>query len=158
MVEKGFEIEASFDVKLAPPNPIIEANAGFRRELSLSEAREKMTEHELAWEVDSQVNVPPGYQTTADLVIREQEYNGHFYVRSRFDGKVHVNLRNKKDNSVLTTITGNVKHIFTPDKGFQVDKTGIYCITEGTCQCRFGIEQHVRLTQKAIDGDHEGEK
>ena len=156
-MEKGYMYEAAFDIKMAPPNPVIEANAGFRRELTLSKAQGQIFEHELTWEVDSSVAVPPGYQTTADLVIREQEYNGHFFVKSKFAGKVHVSLRNKKDGSVLTTLTGDVKHIFTPDKGFQVDKTGIYCITEGTCQCRFGIEQHVKLTQRALDNSEERE-
>ncbi len=154
-MEKGYMYEAAFDIKMAPPNPVIEANAGFRRELTLSKAHGQIFEHELTWEVDSSVAVPPGYQTTADLVIREQEYSGQFHVKSKFEGKVHVSLRNKKDNTVLTTLTGDVKHIFTPDKGFQVDKSGIYCVTEGTCQCRFGIEQHVRLTQREIDRNNE---
>jgi hypothetical protein len=34
-----------------------------------------------------------------------------------------VTLRNKKDNTPITTITGDVKQIFTKDKGFRVDKT-----------------------------------
>ncbi|CAG2189939.1 unnamed protein product [Mytilus edulis] len=138
------------DIKLTPPNPVIEANAGFHGELSLTKASEETFEEELTWSIDNQISVPPKFKTKAELVIKEDDYTSHFKTESQFRGKVHVTLRNKKDNSPITTITGDVKQIFTKDKGFRVDKTGIYYVTEGRCKCRFGIEQHVCLKQEKL--------
>ena len=47
----------SMDVKLTTPCSILEANAGFHRELSLTEMDEQTIEEELTWEVDSQIVV-----------------------------------------------------------------------------------------------------
>ena len=150
---KGYRFEAHMDIKLLPPNPVLQANGGFKSEMMLSKSSGQTFEEELLWSVDSQVKVPPQYRTKAALVIKEDEYKGSFSVKSKFEGKVHVTLRNKRDNSALTTITGTVKQIFTPQLGFQVDKSGIYCVTEGNCKCRYGIQQRVKLTQKALQGD-----
>lgn len=155
-VSRGYRFDAHMDIKLTPPNPIIQANAGFRSELCLSQANGQTFEEEITWSVDSNVNVPPKYVTMAELVMKEDEYSGHFLVRSRFEGRIHITLRNKKDNSVVTTITGDVKQIFTPEEGFQVDKSGVYCVTQGVCQCRYGIEQHVRLSQRELEKDKDG--
>jgi hypothetical protein len=86
---------------------------------------EETFEEELTWSVDNQISVPPKFKTKAELVIKEDDYTSHFKTESQFRGKVHVTLRNKKDNTPITTITGDVKQIFTKDKGFRVDKTGI---------------------------------
>ncbi|XP_022303844.1 uncharacterized protein LOC111111269 isoform X1 [Crassostrea virginica] len=149
-IQKTFTYGYNLDLKLTPPNPIIEANAGFKGELGLTKSGDETFEEELVWSVDNQITVPPKFKTIADLVIKEDEYASHFKTESKFEGKVHVTLRNKKDNTPLATITGDVKQIFTPDKGFRVDKTGVYFVTIGKCKCRFGIEQHVHLSQSEL--------
>lgn len=156
-LEKGYTYGCSVDIKLTPPNPVVEANAGFHGELSLTKGSEETFEEELTWSIDNQISVPPKYKTKAELVIKEDEYTSHFKTESQFRGKVHVTLRNKKDNTPITTITGDVKQIFTKDKGFKVDKTGIYYITEGRCKCRFGIEQHVCLKQEKLEPEESPE-
>ena len=147
---KGYRFEAHMDIKMLPPNPVLQANGGFKSEMFLTKADGQTFEEELLWSVDSQVRVPPMHKTTAALVIKEDEYNGNFTVRSQFMGKVHVTIRNRKDHSQLTTITMKVEQVFTPDLGFQVDKSGVYCVTQGVCKCRYGIQQRVKLTQASI--------
>ncbi|XP_050400176.1 uncharacterized protein LOC126817338 [Patella vulgata] len=147
---KSYTIGASVEIKLTPPNPIIEANAGFHGELSMEKSVEETFEEELTWSVDNQITVPAGFITQADLVIKEDSFTGDFKSETKFDGKIHVALRSRKDNSVINNITGRVQDIFTKGKGFKVDKTGCYFTTIGKCKCRFGVEQHVKLSQKRI--------
>ena len=45
------------DVKLTTPGSILGANAGFHREISLTEIEGQTIEEELAWAVDSQLEV-----------------------------------------------------------------------------------------------------
>jgi len=149
-MEKCYTIGMSLDIKLCPPNPIIEANAGFKGEMSVKKADAESFEEELVWSVDNQISVPPKYRTKADLVLKEDEYTSHFKCETKFEGKIHVTLRSKRDNTPLTTITADVRNIFRSDAGFRVDKTGVYFVSQGRCKCRFGIEQHVRLSQMAI--------
>lgn len=149
-LDKGYTYGASIDIKLVPPNPVIEANAGFHGELSMNKSTEETFEEELTWSVDNQISVPPMFKTKAELIIKEDEYGGNFKTETKFEGRISVTLRNKKDNTPITTITGDVKQVFTADKGFRVDKTGIHLVTQGRCKCRFGIEQHVRLSQSAL--------
>lgn len=149
-LQKTYTYGFNIDLKLTPPNPIIEANAGFKGELGLSKSADETFEEELVWSVDNQITVPAKFKTKADLVIKEDEYTSHFKTESKFEGKIHVTLRNKKDNTPLATVSGDVKQIFTQDKGFRVDKTGVYFVTIGKCKCRFGIEQHVRLSQHEL--------
>ncbi|XP_064607342.1 uncharacterized protein LOC135471865 [Liolophura sinensis] len=156
-VMKGFTYGYNMDIKLTPPNPVIEANAGFHGEMAIEKTSDNTFEEELVWSVDNQITVPPMFKTTAKLVIKEDEYNGHFKTESKFAGKVHVTLRSKKDNTILTTITGTAKQIFTADKGFRVDKTGVHHVTTGVCRCKFGIEQHVKLSQSKIEDGEEQE-
>ncbi|KAL3867645.1 hypothetical protein ACJMK2_040519 [Sinanodonta woodiana] len=155
IIEKGYIIGASLEIKLLPPNPVIEANAGFKGEMSVTKADNETFEEELVWSVDNQITVPPKFKTKADLVIKEDEYTSQFQTETKFEGKIHVTLRSKKDNSPITTLTGDVRHIFRVDQGFRVDKTGIYFVSQGKCKCRFGVEQHVKLSQTEITQDDE---
>ena len=149
-MERCFSRGFSLELKLTPPNPIIAANAGFKGEMSIKKADQESFEEELVWSVDYQISVPPKHKTKVDLALNEDEFTSHFKCETKFEGKVHVTLRNKKDNTPITTLTGDVRHIFRADQGFRVDKTGIYYISQGRCKCRFGIEQHVKLSQVAL--------
>lgn len=50
---------------------MVEANAGFRNELTVMHVGENTVEEELVWGVDSTVRVPPLCETVAELVILE---------------------------------------------------------------------------------------
>lgn len=56
--------------------------------LSFSKGICQTFEHELSWSVDNGIEVPPGYQTKAELVIREDNFNGDFQILTTFEGKV----------------------------------------------------------------------
>ena len=45
------------DVKLTTPCSILEANAGFSREMSLTNTRGETIDEELKWSVDSEIEV-----------------------------------------------------------------------------------------------------
>ena len=53
----------------------------------------------------------------------------------------------------LLTLTGKVKDIFTKDNGFMLEKGNPFGVTYGVCQCRYGIEQHVKLSQADLEDE-----
>lgn len=150
---KTYTMGASVSIKLTPPNPIIEANAGFHGEMSMGKGVNETFEQELAWAVDNEIEVPPGYVTKADLVIKEDEFDGEFTIESTFEGKVVVTYETKKQpREHVSTVVRDVKKFMTKDKGFKMDEEGRPCfVTRGKCKCRFGIEQNVLLRQSAIN-------
>jgi hypothetical protein len=88
-------------------------------------------------------------QTTAELLVKENQYKGAFEIKTYFSGGVRVKLF--KDNvEVLTFDLDDLDDIFTTDKGFKRDAKGIYCVTRGECKARFGIEQKIQLNQQPI--------
>lgn len=70
-LEKGICRGTEMELKLKTPGEIVEANAGFRSEISVSHIGENMVEEELVWGVDSRISVPPHRETIAELVILE---------------------------------------------------------------------------------------
>ncbi|CAI9721542.1 Hypothetical predicted protein [Octopus vulgaris] len=149
--EKAYSIGSSFQLKLVPPNPVIDANAGFHGSLNVSKMDEETFEEELVWAVDSQVSVQPGYKTSANLVIREEEYIGSFTSETSFQGLIHVTLRNKKDQSEMKTMTIPVTQVFTAEKGFTCDGVSSIFVNTGECRCRFGIEQKLTLAEEKLE-------
>lgn len=149
--QKTFTYGAGMELKLTPPNPIIEANVGFKGELSKQKGVTETFEQELSWSVDNQIEVPSGYQTKAELVIKEDDYRGDFVIESTFDGKIVVTYENKKTREHITTINGHVKKVFKGKPGFRVDNLDRPVFTvKGVCKCRYGIEQNVMLTETKI--------
>ncbi|XP_076463290.1 uncharacterized protein LOC143295460 [Babylonia areolata] len=147
---RTYTIGASVEVKLTPPNPIIEANAGFHGELSMSKGVNETFEQELAWSVDNEIEVPSGHVTKADLVIKEDEFDGEFTIETRFEGKAAVIFETKKHEHVMTVFR-DVKNVLKKKDGFKIDDEGRPCfITRGKCKCRFGIEQNVLLKQSQL--------
>jgi len=82
-VEQACTTGVEIGVTLTTPCQILEANAGFRREMTLANSESETIEEELTWSVDSQVNVLGRHIGEAKLVIMEQEYEGRFTVKSR---------------------------------------------------------------------------
>nr|VZI10916.1 unnamed protein product [Spirometra erinaceieuropaei] len=102
------------------------------------------------------VVVPPGCRTKADLVITEDEYDGHFRVETIFEGSVSVLVKDKKDGSVLCpVIINDLTKVLTPQYGFLPVKEvrgAVSYINEGRCFCSYGVAQRVDLTESRIAG------
>lgn len=155
-VTKGMTYGAECSVKLAPPNPIIEANAGFKAEYEMEKSSEETFEETLTWSVDSEVVVPPNTETLAELVLEEDEYQGEFTLIRCLEGDVHVNIRNKKDNSIIATVHGDITEILENIKGFKVERNDggaakVFFETKGRVKCRYGIRQRLRMSQKQLE-------
>ena len=81
-IEESFTKGVAMEVKLATPCEIMEANAGFTRELTLTNVEGETLEEELSWGVQSEIVVPGRHRAQARLIITEEEYNGKFTIRT----------------------------------------------------------------------------
>ncbi|XP_064636811.1 uncharacterized protein LOC135493410 isoform X1 [Lineus longissimus] len=148
-ITEGFRYGGSFEVKLAPPS--LECSLGFSSEISFEKSVQTTKEQEVVWTLNTTVDVPPCTCTTVELVVRDDEYDGRFRIRSFFSGEIHVNIR--KENTNLTTITiSNLGQILTEEMGFKRDPITkrLYFDTHGVCNCRYGVEQDVRTSNTPI--------
>lgn len=89
-------------------------------------------------------------ETTAELLVQEREYKGHFAIKTYFKGDLGLKLFNKEGNEVLQIDLGELNRIFTSAKGFQQDGKGLFKMTRGTCKARFGIDQRIELHQRDL--------
>ncbi|KAK4468754.1 hypothetical protein MN116_007928 [Schistosoma mekongi] len=172
-LQKVVTKDGSINLQIGPPSMFIQANGGFRHELTLSKDMEEVFEEELIWTLDTEllmyilededtsppictlkVIVPPGYRTRAELVITEDEYNGKFQVETIFEGSISVKLRDKKDGSVVSVIVINdLSKLLNPKNGFYPvpnSSNAVSFINEGFCHCHFGIGQRVELQEEKI--------
>jgi hypothetical protein len=90
-------------------------------------------------------------QTTAELVVQEDEYQGTFEIKSYFFGEIRVKLY-KDSQEILSMEFGDLEDLFPREKGFRKDSRGIYRITRGECKARFGVSQKVELHAKPLPG------
>ena len=90
-------------------------------------------------------------QTTAELVVQEDEYRGTFEIKSYFYGEIRVKLF-KDSQEILSLEFGDLEDLFPREKGFRKDNRGIYRITRGECKARFGVSQKVELHAKPLPG------
>jgi hypothetical protein len=88
-------------------------------------------------------------QTTAELVVQEDEYHGTFEIKSYFIGEIRVKLY-KDSQEILSLEFGDLEDLFPREKGFRKDNRGIYRITRGECKARFGVSQKVELHAKPL--------
>ncbi|GFN94125.1 Lin-24 (twenty-four) like [Plakobranchus ocellatus] len=152
---KTYSFGVAVSMRLTPPNPIIEANSGFKSDLTESKGQSQTFERELMWAVDNSITVPPGFQTKAELVIKEDNFNGEFEVPCYFEGTIVVTYENKKREHVAT-VRDHVKKFFKNQQGFTTDEKGRPMFkVRGCCKCRFGVEQSVRLTETPLDDEDE---
>jgi len=163
IVEKGFTVGMEFNLRLKTPCEIVEANAGFKHEISVCNNGEETIEEELTWGVDSQVKVPPNTETTAELVITEAQCSGAFTMLIKFQGRVVVSFTNMRENNCLVTvIEGEMGEIILREiekglKGFRVERNRLVIAeTRGKCNFKFGIEQHVKITERSCGGSTDG--
>lgn len=155
-IEKGVTLGQELSINLKTPCEVFEANAGFKREVSLTKATGETLEEELTWEVDSQIKVPPRTRTTAELVISEDQYCGAFNVLSEMYGQVNVSITNLRDNnSFVKSVQGDIDAIVKREcengqKCFTVKRKVVSFETAGKCNFRFAVEQHVVLHQQPL--------
>jgi len=156
IVEKGICRGVDMSLKLKTPCEVVEANAGFKTELSVMHIGENTTEEELAWGVDSTVRVPPRSETVAQLVILEDNKLRKFSIENQLTGKIVVTLTNlKENNSLVTVIDGNIADIIRglPNYmalGFRTENQVVSYTTSGSCRFKYGIEQRVTIKEKSI--------
>lgn len=92
-------------------------------------------------------------QTTAELVVQEDEYYGTFEIKSYFFGEIRIKLY-KDSQELLTLEFGDLEDLFPREKGFRKDARGIFRITRGECKARFGVSQKVELHAKLLPHAH----
>ena len=155
--ERTITIGMEMNLSLKTPCEIFEANAGFKRELSVTNAQGQCIEESLSWGVDSQIKVPARTRTSAELVVKEDEYGGPFTIRTEIAGKMLVSVTNGRDNnSFLKSIEGDISEIIKPEtengfKGFTRENKVISFVTKGSCHFRYGIEQNVTVSQQSLE-------
>ncbi|CAF0755049.1 unnamed protein product [Rotaria sp. Silwood1] len=152
-VFEGYTTEqcASLELEVPLPKCVLEASTGFRREYTLEQSRDKQVEEELTWSVESNIKIPGMSQTTAELVVQEDEYYGTFEIKSYFFGEIRVKLY-KDSQEIISMDFGDLEDLFPRDKGFRKDNRGVYRITRGECKARFGVSQKVELHAKPLLG------
>jgi len=154
--EKAYTVGQEMSIALKTPCEVFEANAGFHRELTLTDSHGQTFEEEMTWGVDSLIKVPPHTKTTAKLVIAEDKFSGKFQVTTKIYGKIHVAITNTKDNnSFLKSIDGDIVDIIKREvdnglKGFEIKNKKARFTTRGRCNFAFAIEQHVELSQVSL--------
>lgn len=152
-VEKGVSMGYEMGIKFKTPYDVLEANAGFKREVVITEGEGKSTEEQMIWTGDCQVTVPPQHQATAELVINEQQYSSRFTVESRVRGNIHVSVYDRRTDSFVQSIDGNLAEIIGHYDVQDVTLKGkwIRFQTIGKCQFRYAVEQHVKLDQESLE-------
>ncbi|XP_071117326.1 uncharacterized protein [Haliotis cracherodii] len=148
-LSKAYTLGASVNIRITPPNPIVEANAGFKAEMSKMKGLSETVEKELTWSVNSQIKIPKKSRTRVDLVIKEEEYDGRFTMDTKIEGNVIITAWTKNRDKHVSSANIKVASIFAKNKYFKVDKpkNAAVFVTQGNCKCRFGIEQNMEQTE-----------
>ncbi len=162
-IEQGFTQGYEVSIKLATPCEIFEANAGFQREISLTNVSSEVIEEELAWGVNSDIQVKPRHKADAKMIIREEEYDGSFSIKTTVRGIVKYSFTNLKDNNSfiragevdLITIMQWAKNNKILPAGDTVtlnaaDKS-IVLMSKGKCKFKYGLEQHIEVDQTQME-------
>lgn len=141
--------EMSLTLKL--PMEILEASAGFSRQVEVTKSTGQVFETEMTWSADSQIKLPQKSRTYADLVITQKDFAGNFKITTTFSGRVLVTFTNRKDNnSFIKCIEGDVAEIFRKVDGFTVSGRQVSVTNQGCCKFEYGVEQHITIRQEAL--------
>ena len=161
-IENSWSRSWEMGISLKTPCEIFEANAGYSREVSLTNTQGQTFEEELNWGVESLIKVKAKHVAEASLVVNEKKYSGDFLVESRIQGMVYITFTNHRDNNALIKATGEEiaaivswyilrqrrKSLSYPY--VQVDGDVVKISTKGSCNFRFGINQEVHVKQTPI--------
>lgn len=161
-VEKGLTRGFEMGLKLMSPCEVIEANAGYRREVTLTNTEGETFDEELTWGVESVIKVKSEHVAEASLVVNERKQSGEFTIESRISGMVYVTFTNVKENNAFVKETGNDiadivrKHIDDERKKdralpfVRIEDHVVIVTTKGTCHFRYGVSQEVKVHQRPI--------
>jgi len=124
-VEQACMTGMEVGITLTTPCQILEANAGFRREMTVVNSESETIEEEMTWSVDSQVNVLGRHIGEAKLVILEQEYEGRFTVKS------HIRyIRSYYQSSTSTFLLTPLCHVSCEFRTFRPRDNLTFCPIE----------------------------
>ncbi|KAK7485751.1 hypothetical protein BaRGS_00023052 [Batillaria attramentaria] len=153
---KGFTKGMHLELKLGLPDEVAGATAGFGREVTMESTDESTHEETMTWSINSTIKVPPHARTLAELVVREKEYNAKFRMNVQIKGHVIVVVTNLRDNnSFVQSIEGDFSEVIKTlsdklDKSVTCNGRTVKWEIEGSCQFRFGVEQHVQLRESPL--------
>ena len=94
-VTKGYEM----GISLKLPEEILEMNAGYKKEVSLTTTSGESFEEELTWGAESEIKVITGSIAHAQLLVKEKRQSGEFVVTTSIKGYVKVTFTNIRDNN-----------------------------------------------------------
>lgn len=153
-IEKGFTKGFNVELKLGLPQEVAEITAGFGREVNMQTGFEDTTENSLTWAVNSTIRVKGNHSATADLVVRESEFNANYKMSVKIRGIVIVSLTNIKDNnSFIQSFEGDFAQMMKDEQkkgtsGFTIEGRTVHWPIEGKCSFRFGVEQQIKLKEE----------
>ncbi|CAJ0587567.1 unnamed protein product, partial [Mesorhabditis spiculigera] len=162
--EQGYTIGAEAELTLKTPCEIAELKAGFKHEMHFNNLSENAITETLSWAVDSNVSVPPGYQTEASIIIEEMNYRGSYTVVSRLSGTVLISIRRRRDNVLIMPIRAPIAEIFSTliasplckkevKQVVQIEGNKVVRLTsKGNCQFQFATKQRIDLNERAVRG------
>jgi len=163
-VESGFTHGYEMSVALKTPCEIFEANAGYHREMSLTNIDGQTFEEELTWGVESTIQVSKDTIAEATLVVQEKKCSGEFEIETKIRGTVYVSFTNLRDNNSAIKMCANdiadivEKHVLMERRKGEscdhvdIDNSVVTVRTKGKCKFQFGIEQEVVVHQEPIAG------
>ncbi|XP_059139858.1 uncharacterized protein LOC131927991 [Physella acuta] len=149
---KTFSFGGEVGVGVEPPGAGSGLKVTFKAEKSKQKGTTITNEQELTWAIDTNVTVPPGHQTRAELIVKEEDYGGDFEVVCTFEGTASVTFFHIRDKDAIHVEAKDVVSIFTPKHGFLLDGDGRPTfVIKGVCKCRVGVEQLIDLQQSVIE-------
>uniref|UniRef100_A0A914V9C7 Vitellogenin n=1 Tax=Plectus sambesii TaxID=2011161 RepID=A0A914V9C7_9BILA len=159
--EQGYSIGQEAELSLKTPCEILEMKAGFKYEMNFNQINENSISELLTWGVDSNVVVPPHFQTVASIMIEELNYQGSYVLVSRIAGPVSINIRRRKDGNLVQAVTTNIVEVFkelfetghvTKDVKAMVtvEPNAVKLVSKGTCSFQFAMKQKIDLTEAAM--------
>ena len=165
-LERSVTRGSEFSLGLALPDEIVSANAGFKREETISDSATQVIEHELTWSVDSEVDVEGRRKATARVVITEDEHDGTFEAVTLMKGKVRVIYTNLKDNnSLLTSFEAKLEDIVrnavsdgrVNAQVCRVNDGFVECVMSGKYAFNFGVRQDTEIEEHLLTDDSASE-
>ena len=158
VMQRCYTVGSEMNISVQTPGEVLKANAGFSKELSLTNALTKSIQKTLTWEVDSQIKVPSGVQTTAELIVNELELTDKFTISTDVSGEILVTVTNTNDNnSLLDVLEANIVEIIRNMKdkeesldNFQLTKDVATFVSKGSYTFRYAIEQYIDLSEEDI--------
>ncbi|KAL7672953.1 hypothetical protein ACOME3_007828 [Neoechinorhynchus agilis] len=152
---KSIRKERENYIQFKLPQEIVEAGGGIRREQTVETGTEKTYSNNVTWSVEFRVK--PRCQTVAELVITEEKFAANFFLNITMSGKISVIISNRKDNSFVKFLEGDVAAIFQDTLrsssgnfsagNFEIHKNSVICKISGNVELRYGVEQHIAVKE-----------